>query len=190
MLDKLGIGIIIGFIFISLTFLFSTVFVQQIGSEYILKEGVQALNNTANLIDIDQTSKNIINNIEPEYNNINIPYDLGFLIILVVSLIISFSITFKAENLSIFSFYGALTLGMIMFLFTLGIVESLTNWFYTNIIFGFLEFDMYAYAPLMAGFIDNLNIFAFLWALGLLLVNRFSLNLPDKLGTQQGGFEP
>jgi hypothetical protein len=49
---------------------------------------------------------------------------------------------------------------------------------------------MYAYAPLMAGFIDNLNIFAFLWALGLLLVNRFSLNLPDKLGTQQGGFEP
>lgn len=188
MLDRIGIGIVVSFIILSFIYLFSTVAVYEIGEEKILAAGLASLNNSANSLGIDNTSKAIINNIDDEYANLYIPYDLGFLILLVVSLATSFGISYKAESLSVFDFLGALTLGMIFFLFTFGIIESVSNWFYDNFIFGFLEFDIYANAPLMAAFIDNMNIFAFLWALALLFINRMSNNI-EQIRNRGGGFE-
>jgi hypothetical protein len=88
-----------------------------------------------------------------------------------------------------FTFYGFITIGLIFTLFLVGIVEIVSNWFYENFIFNFLSFDIVNQAPLMSAFLDNMGLYAFLWAVVLILVNRMGFRISTFTQQDFGRFE-
>jgi len=184
----LGLGIILSFAFLSMMYLFTSVFIFEVGDEYIISPSVEIFAETATQLDLDSQTLNTINSIDENYQSLEIPYDMGFIILLVFSVIISFYTSFQARALGHGSFYGLLTIGMVFFLFMFGFVEILTNWFYDNMVFGFLEFDITNKAPLMYAFLQNSALYSFVWAMALILINKLDLGM-NVFNKQDGGFE-
>jgi len=187
-MQDIGLGLIIMFLILSTIFLFSTAFVYQLGDEFILNNAVDVFNTTAANLNLDSTTMATINNIQSDYNSNEPPYDIGFLILLIGFITLSIWTSYTAQQNGNLTFFGLLTFGMILFLFLYGFIELLTNWFYTNLIIGFLQFDFSTKAPLMYAFFDNSEFYAFIWAFLLILINKlgFKVNVFKK---DEGGFE-
>jgi len=166
---------------VAFSLLFTALYTWEVGKEGILEpvynssvivgnqEGISAQMLAS--IDADKTS----------YENLEIPYDLYFIWLLLGALITTFTTAYLSSKESTISFYGYLTFGMMIFLGLVSIIDFLLGWLVDNLIYGLFSDAIFS-APLMFSFINNLGMWCFIWALGLLLVNQLDIKkTPEEL---------
>lgn len=172
------------FSMIILTFMFRLIFLKEGGDQFLIdpltEVGIGILNTTGNDASVDTllTVKSVYD------TEINVPYDLFFAIILILSVGFTFFSAFKARKLSAFSFYGMLFFGSFLILLAIGFIEQLTTWFLDNF-YNVLFSDVGLDTPIMDWFFENMSLITYLWAMIIIVINRFDI----KETTQAGRIE-
>lgn len=165
------------FAIVSVMAFFMAIFVYQVGDQYILTEIESVANSSYDQLGISNEMQNSISGNLDEYRNLNIPYDLFFLASWISVLGLSIITAYNSREQSYYSFFGGLTLGLMLFLVVTGIVTTITDWIVVNLIQNVVNFNIET-TPIFNFYISNLGIINFLWAFILLTINKlpFTLN--------------
>lgn len=124
-----------------------------------------------------------------EYSALTIPYDLFFLATFIFFFITSLYSAYKTQEAGWFSFFGGLTLLLVIFLFVGTFATTLTNWITQTLIEDFIGFSLNN-TPIIQYYYDNLGIINFIWALLLIFVNKLNFNFSrqsEDISTIEGG---
>lgn len=176
-----NIQIIIAFTFVALIFIFSAVFVQQIGEEYLIKEtadiGVGILNDSTTLT----TPQETIREVQSDWTNWNIPYDLFFLFVWIMFIGTTIKSSFEANKEGIFSFFGYIFIGSMLLLLITSYVATFSQWFLTEIFYNIFD-DLSFSLPIFNFYMSNLGIINFVWWIVLLGVNFIDRRFISRTG--------
>lgn len=169
-----GINIMIWFSFIAVLIFFSTVLIYQTGDEYVLTPLDNISKQIAPDMGISEPMQTHIESLPDEYRDINVPYDLGFVLAFITVFTISISSAIKSRQQSWFEFFGTITIGFMILLFMTGFFITMKEWFVFNLIENFLQFDL-GTTPIFYFYINNIGIINFIWMIGLVLLNKLDL---------------
>lgn len=198
-MNKKGItklfGVSLAFMIVTVIAFFAVVFVQEIGHDNILIPLANISNQSAGTLGLSSTMQDYIQEQPDNFNAVIVPYDLYFLLSFLATFISSVIVSYKSREESFMSFFGLITIGMMIFLFVLGFMQTVQDWIITNLIEGFLEFDLIT-TPIINWYFDNVEIINFAWAAILIIINKINFsfrretdNFDDVVAEDLGGFE-
>lgn len=137
-------------------------------------EIIKPIHNVTSQIAQERTSEEIQNSIDKaytDYTELYIPFDLimlGLIINTYAGLIYS---SIKNQKESVFSFFGLLTFGSILFLFIIGISTQVQDWVIVELYLNVFEESSVA-TPLMDYFFSNVGLISFFMGVILLVINQ------------------
>jgi hypothetical protein len=174
-MNKTGISNLLGIVLFfmiafTITF-FMAVFLHDIGRTEILDRIDTVAYEVEDKLVISDSMKAEIHNYPVEYSALNIPYDLFFLATFLMFFISSLSFAYMSRATGWFSFFGALTMVLIIFLFITTFTTAIVDWLIIELIINFVGFDL-GNTPLIQFYYDNLGIINFIWALLIIMVNK------------------
>lgn len=173
--------IIISFTFIALMFIFSVVLVQQIGEDYLLKEtadiGVEILDDNTQL----STPQVKIREIEADWSNWNIPYDLFFLFVWIMFIVFTVKASFEANKEGIFSFFGYVFIGSLLLLLITSYVTTFGQWFLVEIFYNLFD-DLTFSLPIFTFYMSNIGLINFIWWVSLITINLIDKRFISRTG--------
>lgn len=174
-------GYIFFFSITSIIGMFFSIFIFQIGDQYVLTELNAVANDSYNNLGISEQMQTHIGDSLQNYRDMNLPYDLFFLLSFITIFGLSIFTAYSSREQSYASFLGSITLGLMMFLFIMGFVITIADWLVLNLIQNVVEFDMNT-TPIFLFFTNNLGIISFIWAFLLIIINKltFTLNRGDE----------
>lgn len=176
-----NIQILIAFTFIGLIFMFSAVFIQQIGQDYLIKEtaeiGRDILDNSTALT----TPQVKITEIQNDWSSWNIPYDLFFLFVWVMFIGVTVKSSFETNKQGIFSFFGFLFLGSMLLLLITSYISVFASWFLTEIFYNVFD-DLNFSLPIFNFYMSNIGIINFIWWISLLIINFIDKRFISRTG--------
>lgn len=176
-----NLQVLIAFTFVALIFMFSAVFVQQIGEDYLLKEtgdiGITILNQSTGLT----TPQDKIREVQSDWTNWNIPYDLFFLFTWIMFIGFTVKSSFEANKEGIFSFFGYIFIGSMLLLLITSYVATFSQWFLVEIFYNVFD-DLSFSLPIFNFYMENLGIINFVWWIGLLGINFIDRRFISRTG--------
>lgn len=176
-----NIQIMVAFTFVGLIAIFSAVFVQQIGEDYLIKDtadiGRQILDETTELT----TPQAKITEIQNDWSSWNIPYDLFFLFIWVMFIGLTVKSSFEMNKEGIFSFFGYIFIGSMLLLLISFYMASFAEWFLLEIFYSVFE-DVALSLPIFTFYMSNIGIINFVWWIGLLGINFIDRRFLSRTG--------
>ena len=185
-------GYIFFFSIISVLGMFMSVFIFQVGDELILTEIYNTANSTYDSLGISSEMQTHIGGALEDYRDLNIPYDLFFLGSFISIFGLSLFSAYGSREESYASFFGAITIGMMVFLVLTGFIVTIKDWIVLNLIQSVLSFDLTS-TPMFFFYIDNMGFINFIWAFILIVINKlvFTLNRTDDedFSSENGRFE-
>lgn len=161
-------GLIMVFGIIIFMYLFFSVGLKQIIGEELIQPVFNAtLNATSNLL----TSGTIttINDMETIWHTDFLNFDLFFLFMFLVFVIELFYTTSKISIDNIFSFFGLITIGNMLFLFVLVFVSQIRDWLILNFYTNLFDLSM-VNTPIIDIFISNIAMISFILFLICILI--------------------
>ncbi len=161
----------IGIIF----FMFILVFIYQLGDEYILTNVDSVSTGVIAQTGTSTTMGNYIHSLPVQYRALNIPFDLIFLAFLIGALLTSIYAASKVQEDGWWSFFGGLTLGMLLLLLISSYVAVIKNWLVLNLFDNFLGMSIQS-MPFFYWWVQNMGIFNFMWAILLIIVNKMNFS--------------
>lgn len=184
-MNKKGLSFIVGslvaFTFIALIFMFSAVFVQQLGEDYLIKDtadiGVSILDNSTQLT----TPQESIREIQNDWTNWNIPYDLMFLFVWLMFIVTTIKSSFEANKEGIFSFFGYIFIGSMLLLLITSYVATFSEWFLVEIFYNVFD-DLSFSLPIFNFYMSNIGIINFVWWIVLIGVNFIDRRFISRTG--------
>lgn len=108
------------------------------------------------------------------YNQDFLNYDIVFLITFIGLFTGTIIMSNKARKLGIWSFFGMTSIGSMVVLFLLSIVEKVRVWLFDNIINQMFDMSQIS-TPIIDWFINNTPLVCFIWFLVLLFVNQIDV---------------
>ena len=154
-------------------FMFIYIFIYQMGDEYILT----TLDNTSTTMiagmGINTPMANYIHSLPDDYRNLNIPFDLIFLAFLIMAIGASVYATIRVKEEGWWSFFGLLTIGMMIVLLISSYVSLVKDWLILNLFDNFLEVSIET-LPFFYWWVSHMGLFNFVWALALILLNKLN----------------
>lgn len=183
-------GLLIAFLFITLFFAFSTAFIYETGSDYVIDPLHSEISQQATEQGTSQGIRDTIDQAKTDYDNLVIPYDLFFLGGWISFFISTLLTAIKSREETTWGFFGMITFGLISFLFVLGIMDTISDWFIENFITNLLDFSLTS-TPIINFYVTNFTIISFSWAVILILVNKLNFEeLGDRINPERrGGFQ-
>ena len=149
-------------------FLFVSVGLKQIiGEELIAPVVTTSLNATSGMISAGTVAT--VNNIETTWNTNFINYDIFFLLIFLIFVVELFYTASKVSIDNMFSFFGLITVGNILFLFVLSFVETVRDWLITNLYVNLFDLSLVS-TPIIDIFVTNIVIISFILFLTCILI--------------------
>jgi len=187
---------VLSFSLIGILGFFFAVFIFQIGDEYILTELNDVANDSYSGLGISSQMQTHIDDSLTNYRNLILPYDLFFLFSWISVFGLSLITAYKSRETGYMSFFGAITISLMVFLFILSFLIVIVDWIVLNLIQGVVEFDLTT-TPIILFYINNLAIISFLWASVLIIINKLNFSLvrgndDDDINdytAPQGGFD-
>jgi len=187
---------VLSFSLIGILGFFFAVFIFQIGDEYILTELNDVANDSYSGLGISSQMQTHIDDSLTNYRNLILPYDLFFLFSWISVFGLSLITAYKSRETGYMSFFGAITISLMVFLFILSFLIIVVDWIVLNLIQGVVEFDLTT-TPIILFYINNLAIISFLWASVLIIINKLNFSLvrgndDDDINdytAPQGGFD-
>jgi len=153
------IALIMIFSIVIFLFLFMTVGMKQIFSDNILEPTINAtLAGTTSLIDNNTVSQ--VNNLKTTYDSNWFNYDLFFIILVLIFISEIFYTASQTSIDNIFTFFGLITIGNMIFLFLLTFIGVIRDWLILNLYTNFFELSS-VNTPIIDYFIANINILSF-----------------------------
>lgn len=169
------LNLIIWFSVMSVFMFFAGVLMYQIGDEFVIKEVNDVANNVSGTLGISTEMQTSINKARTDYSNLDFQYDLFFLISFCMTFILSVVAAYKSRESSWFTFFGTITLGFMMILFFISIINTVNDWLILNLIENFLEFEL-ATTPIFYYYVSNIGMVNFVWMVVLVLINKLNLS--------------
>ena len=167
------INIILAFSFMVVVIFFYSLLIYQIGDEYVLAELDNVTTQIAPSMGVSGSMQTHIHSLYEDYQNLNVPYDLGFVITFILFFSSSIWSAHKSKELGWLSFFGVLTIGFMIFLFTTGFIVTIKDWFVLNLIENFLGFEL-ATVPIFNYYINNMGMINLFWFVVLMVVNKLN----------------
>ena len=162
-------GLILMFGMIIFMYLFFSVGLKQIISEELIQPAINSsLNATSHML--TPTTIAEINNMQSMWDGDWFNFDLFFLFMFLVFVIELFYTASQVSIDNVFSFFGLITIGNMLFLFVLAFVSQIRDWlllnFYTNL------FDLsLVNTPITDLFLSNIGIISFILFLVCILIS-------------------
>jgi len=178
-MNKKGIAaivyVLIFFAIFSVLTIFTWVFIQQMGEDYIINNVADVGREISNSTYADPAlTKETIDTLQTNYNNTSIAYDLFFLALCISTMGFSIYSSFKANKAGIFSFFGMIFIGSLLLLLITTYLSSFTSWFMEEI-FDRVFADVSLSLPIFYFYLNNLAIINFIWFLflvGISVIDR------------------
>jgi len=167
---------ILGFGLMGIMGFFFSVFIFQIGDEYILTNIQTVANDSYSNLGISSQIQTHIDDSLADYRALILPYDLFFLFSWIAVFGMSLITAYKSREDSYMSFFGSITVGLMVFLFVLSFLITIFDWIVLNLIQGVVNFDLTT-TPIILFYIDNIGIISFIWASILIIVNKLTFSL-------------
>jgi len=162
------IGVIAAFSIIIFFFLFFTVGLKQIIGENLIQPTMNyTLNATSNMINTETI--NTVNNMESMWNTDFMNFDLYFILIFLIFVIELFYSASKVSIDNIFSFFGIITVGNLLFLGILTFVGQIREWLILNLYTNLFDLST-VNTPIIDIFLKNANIISFILFLCCILI--------------------
>ena len=188
---KSTLTLVIMFGLSSVLIMFMSLFIYQAGDELILTPVAGFVNETAADLGLSSQITDNTNSALSQYKNLNIPFDLFFLATWISIIVVSVLTAYKSKEEGWFSFFGTLTIGIMLILFVSSYFILIKDWLVLNLIENFLEFEL-GTTPIFNFYISNMAIVNFVWIIALILINKlnFSINRDtEDFSSDMGGFE-
>ena len=162
-------GLIMVFGIIIFMFLFFSVGLKQIISEELMQPAINSsLNATSHLLTTETIGQ--INNIQTIWDGDWLNFDLFFLFMFLVFVIELFYTASKTSIDNIFSFFGLITMGNMLFLFVLSFVSAVRDWLIDNFYTNLFDLSMVS-TPITDIFLSNIGIISFILFLICILIS-------------------
>lgn len=175
--------VMISFLIISISFIFTSVLVKEAGSTYLIEPtadiGRDVLNNETSLPAAQGVDT--ITQLENDYNNFLFPYDLFFLAIWISVFVSTVFLAFKSNREGIFSFFGYLFIGTLLLLLLTTYMSDFASWFMAEI-FDTVFASANVSLPIFTFYISNLGLIHFSWWIILVLLNVIDRNFISRTG--------
>lgn len=192
-MDRKGISNLFGIVLFfmigfTITF-FIAVFLHDIGRTEVLDNVDSFITTYESSQPLSSEMSTFIHNQPAVYSALTIPYDLFFLVIFLFFFVSSVFTAYKTQETGWFSFFGGITLMLVVFLFISTFATTLTDWIINTLIVDFVGFDM-GNTPIIQYYYDNLGLINFIWALIILFVNKMSFSFKrdqEDISTIEGG---
>ena len=155
---------------------FFAIFTFQIGDEYILTPINDIANDSYAQLGISEQIQTHIDDSLTNYRSLNLPYDLFFLFSWLGIFGLSLITAYKSREEGYMSFFGSITLGLMIFLFVLSFMVTIFDWIVLNLIQGVVSFDLTT-TPIILFYVDNIEFISFIWAVILIIVNKLTFAL-------------
>ena len=182
-------GNIIGVTYLILSFMlvitvgmFYAIFLYDVAGESIIAPLTNSSLQAGNITGISAAMVTAIEGYETSYASNEPAWDLFFMMTFGSFFIISIAISLMSRKESAVGFFGAITIGIMMFLLLFGFIDQITTWLFDNLIVGVLEFDLTT-TPFLNFYFNNIEVLNLFWAFLLILVNQFDI---DIIGRKQG----
>lgn len=180
-------GIILIFGIITFLFAFSFFLIKETSDDLIFDETYNVTKEVVQDLNVSIQMQNHIDDIKTEYDSINWPIDLLFLVMFIGAFIITVKISVTSAKLPIYSFYGIVTFGTMLFLFMLSFIEQAREYLFNNFYYNVFDFANVS-TPIMDYFITNMAWICFVWFLAIVLANQYE-KLALLFNTEEGGFK-
>jgi len=161
-------GLIAIFGILIFMFLFFSVGLKQIISEELMQPAINSsLNATSHMLTAETIGQ--INNIQSTWDGDWFNFDLFFLFMFLVFVIELFYTASQVSIDNIFSFFGLITMGNMLFLFVLSFVSSVRDWLIENFYTNLFDLSMVS-TPITDIFLYNIGIISFILFLICILI--------------------
>jgi len=170
-LDKFWLigGLIMIFGVIIFMFLFFSVGLKQIIGEELIKPAINSsLNATSSML--TNSTINTINNIQTIWDGNWFNFDLFFLFMFLVFIIELFYTAAQVKINNMFSFFGLITIGNMLFLFVLSFISTVRDWLMNNFYNNLFDLTLIN-TPITDIFISNISIISFILFLICILIS-------------------
>lgn len=150
-------------------FLFFSVGLKQIIGEELLKPLINSSLNATSTMLTNETI-NSINNVQTIWDGNWFNYDLFFIIIFLTFVIELFYTSSQIKIDNMFSFFGLLTIGQLLFLFVLSFIATIRDWLITNLYTNLFDLSLIS-TPIIDMFISKIDIISFILFLICILIS-------------------
>jgi len=174
-----GLFLIIFFTFLAIGFIFYSVLVFNIGSDYVVDDIVDVAENISG---VPASSVAQAQQLEQDYNALAIPYDLFFLALWIGAFVTTLTSTIQSNKTGVFSFFGFLFVGSLILLLLTAYVSDFASWFMANV-FDTLFATSAISTPILDYYLNNLGFLNFIWWLILVLVAFIDRGIISKSGS-------
>jgi hypothetical protein len=168
-------GYIAIFSLISIFGIFIAGLIYGVNNDYILWE----LNNVAEDIEetglIDQETVDNIESVSESHQAIGDFFDWGWLLFHILFVGSTITICYFAKEETEFGFLGMLFYGVMVLLFILTIVDVLTNWFITDVVYSVMPY-LNGVMPMFDYYQANIGLISFIHLLACFFANKIKLS--------------
>jgi hypothetical protein len=185
---------ITAFTFGIIFFMFMFIAYYQIGDTYILTTLDNTTTTMGASMGLNSNMLTYIHSLPVTYRALNIPFDLIFLAFLIMGIVASMYAAIRVQEEGWWSFFGTLTLGMLVILLISSYVAIIKSWLVLNLFDNFLGVSVQT-MPLFYWWVNNMGIFNFVWAILLIIVNKINFTYIRDYDTENqdvistGGYE-
>lgn len=173
---------ILSFMLVITTFMFYSIFLYDVAGEEVIGPLTNITLDVGNITGISAQMLTAIEGYELSYAANEPAWDLFFMMTFGSFFVVSVGLSLMSRKESAIGFFGAITIGIMMFLLLFGFIDQITTWLFDNLIIGVLEFDLTT-TPFLNFYFENIEVLNLFWAFILILINQFDI---DIIGRKQG----
>lgn len=173
---------ILAFMLLITTYMFYSIFLYDIAQEEVIGPLTNITIDAGNITGISPQMIAAIRGYETSYGESEPAWDLFFMMTFGAFFIASMGISLMSRKESAIGFFGAITIGIMMFLLLFGFIDQITTFLFDTLIVGVLEFDLTT-TPFLNFYFNNIEVLNIFWAFLLILINQFDI---DIIGRKQG----
>jgi len=180
------VALIIGFGVVATVFMFLSLLVYDTGKDYVIDISADVGRDVlANYTELPAyQGVDTIDQIQQDYDDFLIPYDIFFLLSFLVAFGSTVFISWQAQREGIFSFFGYIFIGSLLLLLITVFINDFNIWFQANL-FDTVFADSNVSTPILDFYLSNMAIINLLWWLILVLVNNMDRNFISRSGEVQ-----
>lgn len=176
------IFIVVMFGTLTMMIMFSIIFIYEIGRTDILEPILNATLEIEQTLNVSAALQTHAQDVKDSYDAIELPYDLFFLYLWIVSIATSIALALQAKKKSIFTLMGGMFFTLMGILLIIFFFDQFQIWFFANI-FNPVFSDITLSLPIMDYYFANIGWISATWFLLLLFIQQVDLDI--KIGGRE-----
>jgi len=154
--------------------MFLVIFYDQAVDQYLISEISNISHSIADNVGLGAGYSETLTSLDGSYSSRYIPFDVFFVLIFIMAFSLITKSSLEAKKQGVFSFFGYIFLGSMMFLMSMFFIAQFTEYFITNIYIPIFN-DTIIDTPITFFFFTNVKWIAFALFLWCGMINQFDL---------------